>query len=439
MPIIYKNGQYYGQAGIAGHAIVDANDNTLTQRTSLQFGGDMDVSDDASDDVTIVKPHLLTSSDISEIMENPPLSPFIGLNLNGPVYASTPRWLRFDPSNKKGLIIKAGTNIKKSDGNYQTYLNDIRIDFTSSNLVAGKDYFVNLADDGTITCSQSKLGTGITIGRFHTLCANIGTITMIAPASPSSGITVGSNFLVKSYTQEDDPDFYDFYNKSVTAVSAGTPYDVITCTHPLSGYSAGDILPESVFCLSWKPKTRFEDAMVYDVDTNICVDVYLQSGTGLNTRSAYNATHTVSRQAFNHQGDMLQVGKQLLSDQEFTSMALGSNECTNITGSSDKTYVGGHADTNSRRMISAIGCEECCGYLWQWLSDVGFNGQTTWKTTDGRALFGQEYGEPYILLAGGAWGDSGSCGSRARNCANVRSNVHVEHGARGRANIKILI
>jgi len=57
----------------------------------------------------------------------------------------------------------------------------------------------------------------------------------------------------------------------------------------------------------------------------------------------------------------------MLEDDEFQAIAAGSNEETNIAGSADPVTTGGHLDTAGRRMISNIGCEDCCGVLWQWL------------------------------------------------------------------------
>lgn len=363
-----------------------------------------------------------------------------GVILSGAVQSITPRWLRFDPTNKKGLVIKAGTLIKKANGAYQIYNADTHIDLTSSVTEAGKDYFVNLANDGTIIANTNKLASGVTIGRFHTLCVSVGTPTMIAPASPNSGLTTANKFLIKGYDEDTDPDFYAFYNKQITAVSADADhYDVVTTAHPLSGFVAGDILPESVFCLTFRPGTLYEDAMVYDKDTDRMIDVYLQSGTANNTRSRYNATHTVNRTAYNHAEDLRAVGKRPLRDCEFTSAALGSNECTNIIGSEDKTTVGGHVDTANRRMISAIGVEEACGYLWQWLDDktgnIDTDTQAHWVTTDGRGSFGQEWWQPYVLLAGGAWITAAGCGSRSRSANNVRSTVAPILGGRGSSRV----
>lgn len=351
------------------------------------------------------------------------------------------RFLRFSPSDKKSLVIKAGTTIKVGS-NYFHVDSDTTYSMGSS-LTAGADYFVFLNySSGTwsVTCSTTKsadTSTSRCIGRFHTLCASVGSgTTMIAPASPGSGLSAGGSFLVKSYRQDSDPDFYAFYNKTISSVESGAYYDIVTCAHPLAGFSAGDILPESVWCLTWKPNTKYEDAMCYDKDTDIAVDVYLQSGTGLNTKSVYNATHTVSRQQWNHQGDMLAVGKKLLRDYEFSSAALGSNECTNITGSFDKDTVGGHSDTNSRRMISAIGCEEMCGYIWQWLDEVnGKPDENPWTVTDGQGAFGQEYWQPRAVFAGGDWYNGTRCGSRCRYADDGRAAVIVSVGGRGSSRV----
>ena len=350
-----------------------------------------------------------------------------------------PRWLRFSASSKTSLVIKAGTMILVGTHVYEAATDQT---YSMGTLTAGKDYFVYLnysSNAWTVTCSQTKSADTSTkrlIGRFHTLCAavpNDSTNYMLIPDSPGGS---ASSILVKSYNQHDDPDFYAFYNKSVISREAGTYYDVVTVAHTLAGYSAGDILPESVMCLTWGVKTMHDDAMVYDKDTDMFVDVYLQSGTGLNTKSAYNATHTVSRQQWNHQGDMLQVGKKLLRDYEFASAALGSNECTNITGSSDKGIVGGHSDTNSRRMISAIGCEEMCGYLWQWLDEVnGKPDENSWTVTDGQGAFGMEYWQPRAVLAGGHWDSGTRCGSRCRAADSGRAYVNGVVGGRGSSRI----
>lgn len=346
------------------------------------------------------------------------------------------RWLRFDPENKRGIIIKAGTNIKLPNGSIKSYIIDTHIDLTSYITQGGADYYLYIDNNGDISAYTDYQSTGNKIGRLHTLCVDVGVnVTMTAPAPASSGYTTNTDYLIKSYRQEKDPDFYAFYNKKVKTVTTQSQYDVVTVDHPLSGFKVGDILPESVFCLNWYPDTLFEDGMVYDKDTNRVIDIYLQSGTGHNTRSKYNQTHTVSRQPYNHVEDMRMVGKRLLYDNEFTSAALGSNEKTSIAGAADASTVGGHKDTNNRRMISAIGCEEMCGYLWQWLQETSSVGGNGWITTDQNASFGQEYGDPYVLNAGGDWLNDASCGSRSRYSVSRRSGVRGGCGGRGSGRI----
>ena len=337
------------------------------------------------------------------------------------------RWLRFDPSNRKGLIIKAGTSIRNSQGNYIDFDSDTSVDLTSVITTAGEDYYVYMLDDGSITASPTDAtasSNSVRIGRFHSLCVAVGNCTMIVPPS---GIAVGSNYLVKSYRQDEDLDFFNLYNKSVTATGTNNE----TLAHPLSGFEAGAILPESVMCLSFHSGSLFDDGQVYDKDIDAFIDIYLQSGIGLNTRSKYGATHTVSRTQGNHMVDMRQVGKKLLSDGEFESASIGSNQATNIQGTVDKGTVGGHVDTANRRMISAIGVEEMCGYLWQWTRDVSSTGGSSWATTDDNGSFGQEYGTPFVLLAGGAWGFGSHCGSSSRLSSSVRSSVAADFGGRG--------
>lgn len=273
------------------------------------------------------------------------------------------------------------------------------------------------------------------IGCFSTLCVAVdAATTAIVPVAPGS-LSVSDTYLVKPcYT--DDDDFSGFYTKTVSAVTSGTYYDVATVDFPLAGFAAGDILPESVWCLGFRPTVHAANlnnvlGMVYDGDTDRAIDIYLQSGVGQDTATVYGATHTVSRQEQNHEDDMRQVGKMLLTDEEFSSAALGGNEKTNIVGGTDAATVGGHSDTANRRMISFIGCEEMTGYLWQWLREYSANGGGSWTNFDGQGDLGQAFGTTYALLAGGYWAAGASCGLRGRNCNYARSDTSALLGGRG--------
>ncbi|QEE12263.1 hypothetical protein D1092_04495 [Bartonella krasnovii] len=217
-------------------------------------------------------------------------------------------------------------------------------------LSAGKDYYVYLVPEGrdshkfvvseNSTYPRDYIFSGSRkIGGFHTLCADVGTI---------SG-------------------------------------------HPLSGYRAGDILPNSVWCLNHRPHSSPE-GMVYDPSTDMWVDIYLQSGIGENTKSVYRTNIITNRSYTDHATDMARVKKSLLSDEAFASAMYGSNDKRSIQGkkSPSPKHSGGHKDTANRRMISYIGCEDGCGYIWQFLSGSIF------FSTEGNA-------GTKAMVAGGSW------------------------------------
>ena len=87
-------------------------------------------------------------------------------------------------------------------------------------------------------------------------------------------------------------------------------------------------------------------------------------------------------------------------------------------------------------MISFIGCEDCCGALWQWLEEVSANGSGDWATYDGQADMGQTAGVSYALLAGADWSGSSRCGSRTRDGSDARSTVIADFGGRGASRMK---
>lgn len=357
------------------------------------------------------------------------LADLINTTSYGDYFASCDRWLRFDPTNRRGLVIKGGTYIKLQNGNARVYAEDTKVDLSSYISTNGADYFVYLSNDGIISAYTTKqTDKGVNIGRFHTLCANAGTMTMIAPCKNKS---INDYYMVKNYKEEEDPDFYAFYRKQITAVNNRdtNQYDVATMQHPLSGFLASDILPESVFCLSWKPDCLYEDAMVYDKDTNKCYDIYIESGRMHNARSKYNAAPIVNVRYRNYFFEIRLIGKILPKDHEFTSLALGSNEKTEVKNR-DVSRTGGHVDTNNRRMISAIGCEDCCGFLWQILDEVAYHDQD-WHDMDDGGYFGDELDGLTIGHGGGSRLDEGHNGSRSRlgTWADLSSDNETVRGA----------
>lgn len=279
-------------------------------------------------------------------------------------------------------------------------------DLDTGSLAAGTDYYIYACTDGTTlsfkVSANSTNPAGFDaahsrkIGGFHTLCVAVGTI---------SG-------------------------------------------HPLTGYAQKDILPASIWDLKHRAKNLVNVGLVYDSKIQKWVDIYLASGTGANTTSVNGGTISDGRNWMDFVDDGLAVGKRLLTDTEFTSAAAGSNEETNISGSSDPGTTGGHVDTAGRRMISNIGCEDCCGVVWQWIQDqsyyyygaTGYYGNlpggkgstyTNFAADPGASeVDNSDTGGDTKLVAGGNWGHAASAGSRSRYTGNSRWHVYSHLGAR---------
>lgn len=286
---------------------------------------------------------------------------------------------------------------------------ECQLDYTQAVNRKGKDFYFYACADGDalklVVSPNSTVPTKYTadssrkIGGFHCLCADVGTI---------SG-------------------------------------------HALSGYVAGDILPASIWDLKFRA-TSENEGMVWDGSQ--WVDIYLDSWNGSSLVSAYGGVVADGYSTKPFHGELFveefaKVKKHLISRDQYVAFAKGSNEKTNIKGSADANTTGGHVDTAGRRMISNIGCEDCCGWMWQWTSDIsghpnvstsnsdmpGGGGQTSssegdhwlngygWQN-DGRSvaninidgstnIYGHSYGALSRAVVGGRWGDGSSCGSRS--------------------------
>jgi len=345
-------------------------------------------------------------------------------------------------NDRRILTLKAGTKLTINSQNYQrTFIatTDMALNFAlildTGSIQNGKDYYLYMCptQNGVeFKASLSKtapLGYNavdvICFGGFHTLCASAG-----------SGMT---------YQMGD-----------------------VSLQHPLNGYIAGDILPQSIWCLNHRPHSEPE-GMVYIPTVDIWVDIYLQSGSGFNTKSVFGGAITRSRQYVDFVEDLLCVNKLLLDDGEFAAAMMGSNEQTNVGANNGQAAsteaaatssgAGGRVDTANRRMISIYGIEEGCGSLWQWLRttsaagvDGTFHGQIDDTPTYGwisptinsygpypqSGGKGKIYGITCALLAGGKWDNGVTCGSRSRNSNHSRSNIGSPIGGRGRSRPKII-
>ena len=206
-------------------------------------------------------------------------------------------------------------------------------------------------------------------------------------------------------------------------------------THKLYGFSARDILPQSVHDLLNRPRTCGAQGMVLDPATGTWIDIYMQSGTGASTKSAYQGTVTKSRSFDGHQEDLAAIGKRMLLDAEFTSAAMGTVPYRAVMGAVDPVTTGGKVNTDGRRIISNIGCEDMTGCFWQWIGTQSFGTQSNnpapaWAEASPEGQ-GQQYLPTNALLAGGGWSSASSSGARCRGANNSRSHLSASHCSRG--------
>jgi hypothetical protein len=173
--------------------------------------------------------------------------------------------------------------------------------------------------------------------------------------------------------------------------------------HPLSGYLAGDPLPASFWTQNHRAQCDRNDGLVYDPKYGIWVSIYLAMD---DNRQILN----LSFDQFEEYGK--ERGIRLITSDEFSSAAEGSNEMTNIQNSRRPDTSGGHVDQMGRRMISNIGCEDCAGFLWQYLSTP------------------HPVYSDYQLIAGGDWGIAAIAGSRCRSASYYRWDTYTGIGAR---------
>ena len=312
---------------------------------------------------------------------------------------------KFITADKSTIKILAGTAIRLASGEYKYFAADtsyaISAILDTGSVSNGKDYYFYLNNSGSLIASLSETAPSgynadevVQIGGAHTLCVAVGAN---APALPS---------------------------------------DSFWSVHPYSGYAASDLMPNTVWTPAFKSAAKTGNkgqALIehYGIE-RFWYDIYLQSGTGTATASSYSGTITNSRQAILHQWDMNCVGKKLPTDNQFMIFAEGSNQATAIAGAAIPSgqLTGGYSDSAGKRMISGFGIECCCGYLWQWGDEIGFNGQTNWSAY-AVTNRGQSYGMPYVLLFGGDCSYSSYCGSWARACNCARTSAYAYFGARG--------
>ena len=203
--------------------------------------------------------------------------------------------------------------------------------------------------------------------------------------------------------------------------------------HPLSGYVTGNILPASRWDLIHRPQANPE-GMVYDENLGIWVDIYVASVSGTTLQSLFGGViadeaSTVKFHFYKFVQWFARTKKRLPRQYEFMHFALGSPESVSIKNGTDPNTTGAHTSSSDQRIISNIGCEDCCGVIEHYSLDRNGGGTGSGSTTgtswanayndsdDG--AYGQHYAAPYILMVGGHWNHGTKSGTRHTECGTV--------------------
>lgn len=224
-----------------------------------------------------------------------------------------------------------------------------------------------------------------------------------------------------------------------------------------SAVSSG-IVPRSVWTLGHRPKCSPE-GMVY-LGGGTWVDIYLNSDDGAKgLKSSYNcapATGTEGLNWYNFVERLAKSGKRLPDYSEFCAYAFGSPQGldnANTNAWTATTNTGRGVTGSVVNAVSAVGCVDAVGRVWEWLNDLitraehatnadyhptaawGWDKKTPLKTGEKNYDVGNIY-QYYAyslaaLLAGGSWPDGANAGARAVSCDASPWRVYGYFGGRG--------
>ena len=218
------------------------------------------------------------------------------------------------------------------------------------------------------------------------------------------------------------------------------------------------ILPRSVWTLGHRPKCSPE-GMVY-LGGGTWVDIYLNSDDGAQgLKSEYNCapmTGTEGMNWYTFTERLMKSGKRMPDYSEFCAYAFGSPQ--GLDGANTNAWT---ATTNTGRgttgsvvnAVSAVGCVDAVGRVWEWLNDLitraehatnaeyhptaawGWDKKSSLRDNATKYDVGNIY-QYYAyslaaLVAGGHWHDGVHAGARAVGCDNCPWGVSAAVGVRG--------
>ena len=218
------------------------------------------------------------------------------------------------------------------------------------------------------------------------------------------------------------------------------------------------IVPRSVWTLGHRPKCSPE-GMVY-LGGGTWVDIYLNSDDGAQgLKSEYNCapmTGTEGMNWYTFTERLMKSGKRMPDYSEFCAYAFGSPQ--GLDGANTNAWT---ATTNTGRgttgsvvnAVSAVGCVDAVGRVWEWLNDLitraehatnadyhptaawGWDKKSPLRDNATKYDVGNIY-QYYAyslaaLIAGGNWGNGVYAGARAVFCSHCPWDVAASIGVRG--------
>ena len=218
------------------------------------------------------------------------------------------------------------------------------------------------------------------------------------------------------------------------------------------------IVPRSVWTLGHRPKCSPE-GMVY-LGGGTWVDIYLNSDDGAQgLKSEYNCapmTGTEGMNWYTFTERLMKSGKRMPDYSEFCAYAFGRPQ--GLDGANTNAWT---ATTNTGRgttgsvvnAVSAVGCVDAVGRVWEWLNDLitraehatnaeyhptaawGWDKKSPLRDNATKYDVGNIY-QYYAyslaaLIAGGSWNNGVHAGARAVSCNNYPWYVDTNVGVRG--------
>lgn len=218
------------------------------------------------------------------------------------------------------------------------------------------------------------------------------------------------------------------------------------------------IVPRSVWTLGHRPKCSPE-GMVY-LGGGTWVDIYLNSDDGAQgLKSEYNCapmTGTEGMNWYTFTERLMKSGKRMPDYSEFCAYAFGSPQ--GLDGANTNAWT---ATTNTGRgttgsvvnAVSAVGCVDAVGRVWEWLNDLITRAEHATNTEfHPTVAWGWDKKSPLrdnatkydvgnicqyyayslaALIAGGQWNNGVRAGARAVHCDGYPWGVPAALGVRG--------